>query len=221
VLQGEVAVASNISLSKLPWYGQIGLFVVLSLVLAGVFWYLVESPRQVELEKKTKELSEIRTRVTQGQNMARQLPEFRKQVGALELRLDSLKPILPDERDVGDLLRRVQTLATQSNLQVRGFRPQAITTKEMHAEWPIALQLEGNYHNLGLFLDRVSKFPRIINIGNMQLVAKEAPSAASSMTIAATATTFVFVEPSAAPAESPAKGKGAKTAPAKAPAKKQ
>ncbi len=66
---------------------------------------------------------------------------------------------------MGDLLRRVQTLATQSNLQVRGFRPQAITTKEMHAEWPIALQLEGNYHNLGLFLDRVSKFPRIINIG--------------------------------------------------------
>ena len=97
--------------------------------------------------------------------MARQLPEFKKEIGTLEARLDSLKPILPDERDVGDLLRRVQTLATQSNLQVRGFRPQAITTKEMHAEWPIALQLEGNYHNLGLFLDRVSKFPRIINIG--------------------------------------------------------
>ncbi len=37
----------------------------------------------------------------------------------------------------------------------------------MHAEWPIALQLEGSYHNLGLFLDRVSKFPRIINIGNL------------------------------------------------------
>ena len=74
---------------------------------------------------------------------------------------------------MGDLLRRVQTLATQSNLQVRGFRPQAITTKEMHAEWPIALQLEGNYHNLGLFLDRVSKFPRIINIGNMNIAAKD------------------------------------------------
>ena len=204
--------ASNISLSKLPWYGQIGVFVVLSLVLVGVFWYLIESPRQLELGKQTKELSEIRTRVTQGQNMARQLPEFRKQVGALELRLDSLKPILPDERDVGDLLRRVQTLATQSNLQVRGFRPQAITTKEMHAEWPIALQLEGTYHNLGLFLDRVSKFPRIINIGNMQLTAKTPPTSSSSMTINVTATTFVFVEPQAAPATA-AKG-AAKKAPA-------
>ena len=122
-------------------------------------------PQQAEIATQAKELSDIRGRISKGQSMARQLPEFRKEIGTLEARLESLKPILPDERDVGDLLRRVQTLATQSNLQVRGFRPQAITTKEMHAEWPIALQLEGSYHNLGLFLDRVSKFPRIINIG--------------------------------------------------------
>ena len=201
------------SLNKLPWYGQIGVFVAVSLALAGAFYYFVEGPRQEALTAKTAELSQIRQRVTQGQTTARQLPEFKKQVAALELRLEALKPILPDERDVGDLLRRVQSLATQSNLQVRGFRPQAITTKEMHAEWPIALQLEGTYHNLGLFLDRVSKFPRIINIGNMQLTAKPTPTSSSSMTINATATTFVFVEPQAAPANA-AKGAAAKKAPA-------
>jgi type IV pilus assembly protein PilO len=210
----EAAVAKlSESLNKLPWYGQIGVFVVVSLALVGAFYYLVEGPRQEALTAKTAELSQIRQRVTQGQTTARQLPEFKKQVATLELRLEALKPILPDERDVGDLLRRVQTLATQSNLQVRGFRPQAITTKEMHAEWPIALQLEGTYHNLGLFLDRVSKFPRIINIGNMQLTAKPTPTSSSSMTINATATTFVFVEPQAAPATA-AKGAAAKKAPA-------
>lgn len=211
----------QLNLSKLPWYGQVGVFVGISLVLAGAFYYFIEGPRQEALGKKTKELSDIRSRVTQGQTMARQLPEFKRQVSVLELRLEGLKPILPDERDVGDLLRRVQTLATQSNLQVRGFRPQAITTKEMHAEWPIALQLEGNYHNLGLFLDRVSKFPRIINIGNMQLAAKTDPSAASSMTISATATTFVFVEPPPPPPPSAAKGPAKKAPAPKAPAKKQ
>jgi len=153
--------------------------------------------------------------------MARQLPEFRKEIGTLEARLESLKPILPDERDVGDLLRRVQTLAVQSSLKVNGFRPEAITTKEMHAEWPIALQLEGNYHNLGLFLDRVSKFPRIINIGNMVLAAKPIPTATASMTINATATTFVLVDaPPPVPEDTTKKGKSAKKLPAKVPAKK-
>ena len=204
---------ASLSLGKLPWYGQIGAFVGLSLVLVGVFWYLVESPKQVELSAQTRQLSEIRGRITRGQALARQLPEFRKEVTTLEARLESLKPILPDERDAGDLLRRVQTLATQSNLQVRGFRPQAITTKEMHAEWPIALQLEGNYHNLGLFLDRVSKFPRIINVGNLVMSAKQDATTSASMTINATATTFVFVEPAPAAVDP-------KKAPAKAPAKK-
>jgi type IV pilus assembly protein PilO len=207
----------KLSLAKLPWYGQIGAFVLISVIAAGAFYYFYDMPQQVEIAAQAKELSDIRGRISKGQSMARQLPEFRKEIGTLEARLDSLKPILPDERDVGDLLRRVQTLATQSNLQVRGFKPQAITTKEMHAEWPIALQLEGSYHNLGLFLDRVSKFPRIINIGNLTMAAKESPTAASTMTINATATTFVLVDPP--PAAPEATKKGAKKAPKKAPAK--
>jgi type IV pilus assembly protein PilO len=210
---------ANLSLAKLPWYAQVGAIVAIALVGAGAFYYFYDMPQQEAIERQAKELSDIRGRITKGQAMARQLPEFRKEIGTLEARLESLKPILPDERDVGDLLRRVQTLATQSNLQVRGFKPQAITTNEMHAEWPIALQLEGNYHNLGLFLDRVSKFPRIINIGGLNIDAKDQPTAQSSMTINATATTFVFVDPP--PPGADTTKKGAKKAPAKAPAKKQ
>ena len=194
----------NLSLAKLPWYGQLGVFVALALAGAGAFYYYVETPAQADMTTQAQELSAIRGRISKGQAMARQLPEFRRTTAELEARLVTLKPILPDERDVGDLLRRVQTLATQSNLQIRGFRPQAITTKEMHAEWPISLQLEGNYHNLGLFLDRVSKFPRIINISGLTLAAKEPVTANTSMTIGATATTFVLVDPAAAP-KAPAK----------------
>jgi type IV pilus assembly protein PilO len=208
---------ADISLAKLPWYGQIGAFVLISILGAGAFYYFYEMPQQVELEVQAKELSAIRGRISRGQSLARQLPEFRKEIGTLEARLESLKPILPDERDVGDLLRRVQTLATQSNLQVRGFRPQAITTNAMHAEWPIALQLDGTYHDLGVFLDRVSKFPRIINIGNLTLAAKPRDAAAgnSSMTIEATATTFVLVETPPAAPESATKKGAAQKAPAK------
>ena len=208
---------ASLSLGKMPWYAQIGIFVVVSLIGVGSFYYFLEMPRQEAMAGRARELSDIRGRITKGQTAARQLPEFRKQVTELEARLESLKPILPDERDAGDLLRRVQTLATQSNLQILGFRPQAITTREMHAEWPIGLQLEGNYHNLGLFLDRVSKFPRIINIGSLVLTQKDPPVAGASMDISATAMTFVLVEK---PAEVPdAKKKSTKKAPAKAPAK--
>lgn len=189
---------ASFSLAKVPWHTQLGLFVALSLAGAGAFYYFYEMPRQAAIETRSRELSNIRGRISKGQATARQLPEFRAQVSELETRLESLKPILPDERDAGDLLRRVQTLAVQSNLVIRGFRPQAISVKAMHAEWPISLQLEGNYHNLGIFLDRVSKFPRIINIGGLTLAQRGSPSAAATMTISCTATTFVLVEQAAA-----------------------
>jgi type IV pilus assembly protein PilO len=198
---------ASFSLGKLPWQGQLGLFLALSLAGAGAFYYFYEMPRQVAIAARSVELSTIRGRISKGQATARQLPEFRAQVTELEARLESLKPILPDERDAGDLLRRVHTLAVQSNLVVLSFAPRAIAMREMHAEWPIALQLEGSYHNLGLFLDRVSKFPRIINIGGLALAQRPGGSGASTMTINCTATTFVLVEQPAAPPAAAAKKK--------------
>lgn len=204
---------ASFSIAKLPWQAQLGVFVALSLAGAGAFYYFYEGPRQEAIAVQSRELSNIRGRISKGQATARQLPEFRTQVTELETRLESLKPILPDERDAGDLLRRVQTLAVQSNLVIRGFRPQAISVKELHAEWPISMQLEGNYHNLGLFLDRVSKFPRIINIGGLDLAqrAQDATGSGSTMTITCTATTFVLVDQATAAA----KAKATKKAPGK------
>ncbi len=208
--EGNVA---SLSLTKLPWYAQLAVFVVASLAVAGAFYYLVETKEQQTLATKAKELATIRTRIGKGSATARQLPEFRKQVGELEARLEGLKPILPEEKDVGDLLRRIAGLATQSNLTIKGFRPQPINQKEMHAEWPISIQLDGTYHNLGLFLDRVSRFPRIINVGSLQLSQKEPPTPQATMDISCTATTFVLVEKPVVP-DTKKKAAAKKAAPA-------
>ena len=206
---------ASLSLSKLSWYGQLVVFALLCGGAAGAFYYYYESPRRELIAGRQKELDTIQARINDGRAKTRQLPEFRKQIGDLEARLESLKPILPEQKDVGDLLRRIQGLATQSNLIIRGFKPQAIATREMHAEWPISLELEGTYHNLGLFLDRVSKFPRIINVGSLQLTPHESSDSSVTMEISCTATTFVLVEKPAEDGKKPA-GPGAPGAPAKA-----
>jgi type IV pilus assembly protein PilO len=203
----------KISLANLPWKVQLAVFVTLSLASAGAFYYFYEMPVQERVATREQELASIRTRINKGLTTARQLPEFRKEVAELQARLEGLKPILPEEKDAADLLRRVNTLAVQSNLTIRAFRPQAIATKTMHAEWPIALDLEGSYHNLGLFLDRVSKFPRIINVGGLDIRTKSAPDANGTIEVTCTATTFVLIEPQEAAASAKKKGKGA--APAK------
>jgi len=195
----------NLSLSKLPWYGQVGAFAGLALAGGGLFWYLYAQPAQASIDERLTKLTTLQEEIKRGQETARRLPQFRRELAGLQGQLDRLKVILPEERDVADLLRRVQAMATESHLTILGFTPRAITTQELHAEWPIGLQLEGTYHDLGRFLERVSKFPRIINVNALSITAKEG-AGPNTITAQATATTFVLIDPAAAPA--PAAGRG-------------
>jgi len=203
-------VAVNLSLSKLPWYGQVGAFVALSAAAAGVFWYLYARDKMTAIDGQRQQLVSLRAEIDTGLKTAKRLPEFRQEVGRLEAQLDRLRAVLPEEQDVADLLRRVQGMATQSNLAIRGFTPQTVSRKTLHAEWPIGLKLEGTYHDLGNFLERVSKFPRIINVGNIKIKARDQQTAAATVDAECTATTFVLLDPKTAPpAKSGPGGRGA------------
>jgi type IV pilus assembly protein PilO len=192
--------AINLSLSKLPWYGQVGMFVLLSVAAAGAFWNFYAQPAQAALDSRRGELARLRAEIDRGLSTARRLPEFRAEVAALEGQLERLRAVLPEEQDVGDLLSRVNAMATESNLTIRGFTPQAVAQKQLHAEWPIGLELEGTYHDLGAFLERVSRFPRIINVGTIKISARENQTGRATITAECTATTFVLAEPAAAAA---------------------
>ena len=184
----------DLSLNKLPWYGQVALFVVLGLAMIGGFYWFYVVPTQAEMVTREQRLAALRVDIAKGATTANQLNQFRQQVAELEARLESLKAVLPEQKDVADLLRRIQTLATQSNLAIRGFKPAPSVTKQLHMEWPIALQLDGTYHNLAMFFDRVSKFSRIINVSNIVIRGKEKPEPSSTITVDCVATTFVLLE---------------------------
>jgi type IV pilus assembly protein PilO len=184
----------DLKLDKLPWYGQVGIFVVLGLALIGGFYWFYAVPAWEEMATREQKLAAIRVDVAKGQATANQLNQFRQQVAELEAKLEGLKAVLPEQKDVADLLRRIETLARQSNLAIQGFKPAPSLTKQLHAEWPIALQLDGTYHNLAMFFDRVSKFSRIINVSNIAIRSKEKPSPNSTISVDCVATTFVLLE---------------------------
>jgi type IV pilus assembly protein PilO len=186
----------DLSLNKLPWYGQVGLFVTLGIAGAAVFYYFYVIPTTAEMAIREQRLTSLRADIAKGTTTANQLNAFREQVSDLEGRLESLKAVLPEQKDVADLLRRIQTLATQSNLVIRGFKPENSVTKQLHAEWPIALQLDGNYHNLAMFFDRVSKFSRIINVSKINIKSKDKPEPTSTISAECVATTFVLLDTS-------------------------
>ena len=158
------------ALAKLPWYGQVGVFVVLSLILGGVFYYYVETPAQAAMA--TRQRGTGRDSIAGHAGADQGAPA----AGIPQADRRARGPARSAQADSAERARRRRSAAPRADARgaVEPDHPRLPAAgrsrvADMHAEWPISLQLEGNYHNFGVFLDRVSKFPRIINIGNMTL----------------------------------------------------
>ncbi len=188
----------DLSLSKLPWYGQIGAFVLVCVGAVFGFWKFYVSEMQSDIEARQTRLTALRADIARGVATARRLPQFQTDVTQLEQRLDNLRAVLPEEKDVADILRRVQGLATQSSLNIQRFTPQEPKQEALYAALPFKLRAEGTFHNLGQFFDRISKFPRIINVGELTIKPRQPQEPNLSIEAEFVATTFVLQEKPAA-----------------------
>ena len=191
----------ELGLNKLPWYGQVLAFLLFAIALLVVFRLYYIGPQIAAQVQTRADVEQKRADVEQARQDAIELAAFQVEVDDLNSRLAALSAVLPEKEEVSELLRRLQTFAVQSNLTIRAFGPQAAVTREMHSEWPYRLQLDGTYHNLGMFFDRISKFSRIINVSDVVIRAKEPAELNLTITAECTATTFVLLDPPEAEAE--------------------
>jgi type IV pilus assembly protein PilO len=203
-----------------PWYFGLGVGLVIGLLLFLAGWWRMLQPLRDEYERKEAELETLQAKIQEGRAARQELPKFREEVRQLELELDKLLRILPARRNTPDLMRRIRSLAEQGDFGLKKFNPGQLSDKEFFSEWPISVNVEGTYHNLALFFDRISRFSRIINIEDLEITARQ-PTAKGPHTIASTFTakTFVYKEPEPEDLEGEAGTKtGAATAAAEGPA---
>jgi len=194
-------------LTKLPIAGQLGVAVVCAGLIYGVFHWQYLGPAFEQERQKTEQLGTLRKQIQALEVTANKLQEFQREVSLLENKLETLKQILPPEKETPDLMRKVQSLAAQSNLSIRKFTPGNTVSKDFYQEWPISMDVEGNYHNLGIFFERVGRLPRLVNMGNLKVASRSDQSVSSTINASCVATTFVYAEQAAAaPGKPPAGG---------------
>ena len=198
------------ALTRMGLAGQLGVSLFIALVIGGLFWWQYLSPAMEEEQQKTAQLDTLKREIAALEVTANKLAEFQREVALLEAKLETLKRILPPEKETPDLMRKVQSLASQSSLLIKSFTPGATVSKEFYQEWPITMTVEGNYHNLGIFFDRVGRLSRLVNIGNIKITSRTEQSVSNTISASCVATTFVYVEapptPPGAPGARPAQG---------------
>jgi len=203
------------NVSRLPLLAQLGIALGAGAVILTAFYYFIYSDMLAEEKKKTRQLQELKKDIGLLEVTAAKLPEFQREVSLLELKLETLKRILPPEKETPDLARKLQNLAAESQLRIKRFSPGSMVSKEFYQEFPISLEVEGTYHNLASFFDRMSRLTRVVNAGGLKIASKKDQTPSSSISAQCTATTFVYVEtPIAPPTDGKPVARGAKRPPA-------
>jgi type IV pilus assembly protein PilO len=181
-------------LTKLPLAGQLGVSAVIAALICGGFYYFWYSEALDKQRQKETRLADLQKDIRALEATANRLPEFQREVQALEARLETLKRILPPEKEMPDLMRRIQYLAAQSSLSIRRFNPAAVITKDFYQEVPVSIDVEGTYHNMGAFLDRVSRMSRLVNMSDLKVKAQASQTLNNTIAVTTTATTYVYLD---------------------------
>jgi Tfp pilus assembly protein PilO len=139
------------------------------LVLLGVYLPLSPVAREgEEVDKAVQQKTALNQEVQKLQVYKQRYGELKQQMDALSKQLDTLKTIVPEEKEVDEFIRLLQGAASASNVQLRRLTAQAIVPKEYHYEMPFEIQADGPYFNILDFFGRLSRLSRIINVGDLQ-----------------------------------------------------
>ena len=69
--------------------------------------------------------------------------EFKVEMAALEKQLDTLKTIVPEEKEVDEFMRLLQEAASASGVQIRSLTSQAVVPRDYHYELPFQISVDG------------------------------------------------------------------------------
>lgn len=183
--------ALDLKLGERKWGVALAIGLALGIALAVAVHYAWLKGLNEEIRVKRVQLEGLQQEIQKGRAAERKLPQFREEVKRLELDLSKLLQILPSKRNTEDLIKRIETLTRQGDFTLKRFAPGEFANKDFYAEWPIGVQLDGTYHNLALFFDRMSHFSRIINVEEMRISAmNDVPG--KSIAASFVAKTFIY-----------------------------
>lgn len=180
-------------LARLPLAARAGIAVgLVVLISAGYFFGIYQGHSEQLKTLRAKEL-ELQRKLTEVRSIAANMGAFEEEIVDLEAQLAVALRQLPNEKQLEVLLTDISNLGKTAGVEIKSFKRESEKVHDFYAEVPIAIQLEGRYHDVARFFDLVSKLPRIVNMGSLSMSVASESEIETRLKVTGTATTFRFV----------------------------
>jgi type IV pilus assembly protein PilO len=161
-----------ISFRELPAPAQAVVFLALAGAIILLGEYVPGLPiQQVRLERADaqKHLSDLQKDVQALQVFERQSGQLRADIEAMQKELDTLKTIVPDEKQVDEFIKALNDSARASSVSLRRLKAKPIEPKDYFYVVPFEVDVDGPYYQVMDFFTRLGHLSRIINVGDLEI----------------------------------------------------
>ncbi len=183
---------------------KIGIVLAALIVPVALFYFLVYKPGEDKITALNKQIVSARTDLNKARKAARELPKYKAEIEKTRKEFEIAAVVLPKTREIPNLLRNISDLGKGAGLDFLSFKPGAEALKDFYAEIPVDIAIRGPYHNMGFFLDQVSKLNRIVVVNNIKMASPKQEGGEMLLNSTCRLVTYRFTN---APLKKPQKGK--------------
>ncbi len=152
-----------------PWHIQLIILVGIASLLYLTVWYFVTSDTRAETQVINEEVAQLSAKNEAAKVATQRINEFRSLYASKSMEYDELKVLLPEEREITNVLQGLQDTASQSRLIVSRFSPRDDVLQDAMMAKPVEIEVDSNFNNLRAFFDKMAKLQRIVSITDFKL----------------------------------------------------
>jgi type IV pilus assembly protein PilO len=156
------------------------------MIFIGAFVWLSYYPKFKDINKLKDNLKKLEKELRIAKRNAKDLNKYKKRMKEAESKFKLVMKSLPEKEEIPSLLSSISQSGKESGLEFLLFQPKSEIKKDFYAEIPVSIRVNGKYHNVALFFDRVARLPRVVNIRNIVMKPGKATEALSTQCMAVT-----------------------------------
>lgn len=168
VVKGAEEAGTNF-FSRMAWYYQMGVLLLLSGLLIFAADYLLYSEKRSETVKIEDKVQQLRAKNAQGSIIRQNLAATEQTLKEKREEIDKLRDLLPDQVEISRVYDNIKDFLREQKLELKRFVHLKAVSADFYTAQPIQIEVTGSYDSLGQFFSRLGFYSRIVSVTDVEV----------------------------------------------------
>ena len=155
--------------SRMAWYYQMGVLLLLSGLLIFAADYLLYSEKRAETAKIEDKVQQLKAKNAQGSIIRQNLAATEQTLIEKREEIDRLRDLLPDQVEISRVYDNIKDFLREQRLELKRFVHVKAASLDFYTAQPIQIEVTGSYDALGQFFSRLGFYSRIVSVTDVEV----------------------------------------------------